>query len=198
VIAWIRGVLAEKEPTRAVIEAAGVGYELAIPLSTYDRLPPAGEETRLLAVHFVREDDEALFGFATPAERDLFRQLVAVSGVGPKSAIAVLSGSSVGELSLAIAAGNAKRLSSIRGIGRKTAEKICLELKDKVSALGALADAQGEGGGTAQTPVLHDALLALTALGYGDETANKMVASVLAAHPDVTDLETVIRLALKG
>ena len=138
-IAYVRGTLAEKGPDRVVIEAGGVGYELLIPVSTFDRLPREGGDAKLLAWHCVREDDEMLFGFATKEEREMFLKLTQVSGVGPKIALAILSGSSIGELSLAIASGNAKRISSIKGVGKKTAEKICVELKDKVSALAALA-----------------------------------------------------------
>lgn len=195
-IAYIRGTLAEKEPARAVVEAAGVGYELLIPLSTYDRLPATGGDVKLLAFHCVREDDEALFGFATSAEREMFAKLTDVSGVGPKLALAVLSGGSVGEISLAIASGNAKRIAAIKGVGRKTAEKICLELKDKVNALAALSETQRAGGKDAAAPVLRDAILALAALGFGEETANKMVGDVIARNPDAKDTETVVRLAL--
>ena len=197
-ISYIRGVLAEKEPTRAVVEAAGVGYELLIPLSTFDRLPRAGEDVKLLAAHCVREDDETLFGFATPQERTMFGKLTSVSGVGPKIAIAILSGSSVGELSLAISSGNAKRISSIKGVGKKTAEKICIELKDKVNAIEALATGGRDGGKGAPSPALHDAILALSALGFGEDAANKMVGQVVAANPDVRDTEEIVRLALKS
>ena len=196
-IAYIRGTLAEKDPMRVVIEAAGVGYELTIPLSTFDRLPKTGAEAKLLAYHCVREDDETLFGFATEAEKAMFAKLTSVSGVGPKIAIAILSGSSIGELSLAIASGNAKRISSIKGVGKKTAEKICIELKDKVNAIEALA-ATGRGGKGEVSPVLRDAILALSALGFNEEAANKMVSQVIAAHPDAKDTETIIRFALKG
>ena len=196
-IAYIRGTLAEKDPTRVVREAAGVGYELTIPLSTFDRLPKTGAEVKLLAFHCVREDDETLFGFATEAEKAMFAKLTSVSGVGPKIAIAILSGSSIGELSLAIASGNAKRISSIKGVGKKTAEKICIELKDKVNAIEALA-ATGRGGKGEISPVLRDAILALTALGFNEESANKMVSQVVAAHPDAKDTEAIIRFALKG
>ena len=112
-IAYIRGTLAEKGPDRVVIEAGGVGYELLIPVSTFDRLPREGGEVKLLAWHCVREDDEMLFGFATKEEREMFLKLTQVSGVGPRIALAILSGSSIGELSLAIASGNAKRIFKI-------------------------------------------------------------------------------------
>ncbi len=198
-IAYIRGILVEKETARVVVEAAGVGYELLISLSTFDRLPKTGAEVKLLAYHCVREDDEILFGFATADERELFSKLTGVSGVGPKIALAILSGASVGELSLAIASGNAKRISAIKGVGKKTAEKICVELKDKVNAIAALSATQrGASGKDAAAPILRDAILALSALGFAEETANKMVGDALAANPDAKDTETLVRLALSG
>ena len=190
-IAYVRGTLAEKEPTRVVVEAAGVGYEFVIPLSTYDRLPRTGEEVKILAYHAVREDDETLFGFATDDERALFGKLTSVSGVGPKIAIAILSGAAIGELSQAIVGGDAKRIAAIKGVGKKTAEKICVELRDKV-------DAFAGRGGVPVSPVLRDAVAALRALGFNEETSAKMVADVVAAHPEVADVETAIKLALAG
>jgi Holliday junction DNA helicase RuvA len=196
-IAYVRGVLAEKAPDRVVIEAGGVGYELLIPVSTFDKLPREGGEVKLLAWHCVREDDEMLFGFAAKEEREMFLKLTQVSGVGPKIALAILSGSSIGELSLAIASGNAKRISSIKGVGKKTAEKICVELKDKVSALAALASASRRGEDS-KAPIVRDAILALSALGFGEENANKMVSKVISSEPGVKDAETLIRLALSA
>jgi len=195
VIAYIRGALAEKEPTRVIIEAGGVGYEMLIPLSTYEKLPRIGEDVKLLAYHCVREDDEILFGFATEDERELFLKLCSVSGVGPKIAIAILSGASIGELSMAIAAGDAKRIAAIKGVGKKTAEKICVELKDKVSYLvGRAAIGLDEG----TTAVMADAIAALRALGFNEETSSKMVADTLAKNPDADNVEKIIKLALKG
>ena len=193
-IAYIRGSLTEKSPTRAVVEAAGVGYELFIPISTYEKLPREGGEVKLLAAHIVREDDEILFGFATSDERELFARLVSVSGVGPKIALAILSGASVGELALAIASGDAKRIASVKGVGKKTAEKICVELKDKLRDL-ALSARGGKGMATV-SPVVADALSALRALGFNEEVSSKMVTDVLAKNPNVDDVEKVIRLAL--
>lgn len=195
-ITHIRGLLCEKGFDRVVVEAGGVGYELLISVSTYDRLPKEGEEVKLLAWHCVREDDELLFGFATREEREMFLKLTQVSGVGPRIALAILSGSSIGELSLAIASGNAKRLSSIKGVGRKTAEKICVELKDKVNAIEALAKTSRKGAADAKAPIVRDAMLALSALGFGEEGASKMVTSVLQSNPEVSDVETIVRLAL--
>ncbi len=195
-IAYIRGTLVEKEPSRVIIEAAGVGYEILIPLSTFDKLPQKGEEAKLLVSHCVREDDELLFGFSSDREKDMFLKLTGVSGIGPKIALAILSGSSLGELCLAIASGNAKRIASIKGVGRKTAEKICVELKDKVNAIEALAATSRQNGADARAPIARDAILALSALGFNDETSNKMVSAVLTADPAVADVETIVRKAL--
>ena len=193
-IAYVRGVLAEKSPTRAVLEAAGVGYELLIPISPYEKLPREGAEAKLLAYHCVREDDEILFGFATAHERELFVKLTGVSGVGPKIALAILSGASVGELALAIASGDAKRLAAVKGVGKKTAAKICVELRDKVDALA--FSARGADGRPAASPIAADAVAALRALGFSDETSAKMVADILAKNPDAESVERVIKLAL--
>ena len=197
-IAYIRGTLTEKDPTRVVIEAAGVGYELVISLSTYEALPREGAEAKLLTYHCVREDDEILFGFASEQEKEMFVKLTSVSGVGPKIAISILSGSTLGELALAISTNDAKRISSIKGVGKKTAEKICVELRDKVSALDAASLAGGSAAGAAESAVLRDAVAALRALGFNEETSSKMVTDVLAKDPSVDSVEKVVRLALKG
>ena len=195
-IAYVRGTLAEKGFDRVIVEAAGVGYELFISLSTYDKLPREGEDVKLLAWHCVREDDEMLFGFAAKEEREMFLKLTQVSGVGPKIALAILSGTSIGELSLAIASGNAKLIASVKGVGKKTAEKICVELKDKVNAIAALAATSKGARDDGKSLIARDAILALSALGFGEDVANKMVASVIADNPQIADVESVIRMAL--
>ena len=196
-IAFVRGVLVEKEPTRVVIEAGGIGYEILVPLSTYEKLPRTGSEAKLLTYHCVREDDEILFGFWSDDEKAMFAKLTSVSGVGPKIALAILSGSSIAELSMSIAGGDFKRISAIKGVGKKTAEKICVELKDKVSEL-ALAG-RGDGGpGRTAAPVTRDAVAALRALGFNEETSSKMVADVLAKDPEIDSIEQIIKLSLAG
>ena len=195
-IAYVRGELAEKSPARAVVEAAGVGYELFIPISTYEKLPREGAEVKLLTAHIVREDDEILFGFATETEKELFLKLTGVSGVGPKIALAILSGAGLGELAMSIAAGDAKRLSAIKGVGKKTAEKICVELRDKVQNLALAAKSLVKGG--AVSPIVSDAVAALRALGFNEEASAKMVTEVFAENPDVDSVETIIYLALSG
>ena len=191
-IAYIRGILVEKEPTRAVVEAGGVGYELLVPLSTYEKLPRTGSEAKLLAFHCVREDDEILFGFATEDEKAMFAKLTSVSGVGPKIALAILSGSSISELAMSIAGGDFKRISAIKGVGKKTAEKICVELKDKVAEFAF----RGSGDRNVAAPIAADAVAALRALGFNEETSSKMVADVLAKNPAIDSVETIIKLAL--
>ena len=178
-IAYVRGTLVEKEPTRAVIEAAGVGYELLIPISTYEKLPRTGSEAKLLAYHCVREDDEILFGFATADEKGMFEKLTSVSGVGPKIALAILSGSSVGELAMSIAGGDAKRIASIKGVGKKTAEKICVELRDKVSEF-AFA---GRAGTDAPAPIAKDAVAALRRKGFVQPLSRMKLCEVFSIPP---------------
>ena len=131
-IVFLDGVLEEKEPTRVVVAVGGVGYEAAIPLSSYDRLPGIGQRVRLLVVPVVREDAHLLYGFTSAEERDAFRLLTSVNGIGPKLGLAVLSGLSVRDLKAAVAAGDVKRLGGISGIGKKTAERLVLEMRDKL------------------------------------------------------------------
>jgi Holliday junction DNA helicase RuvA len=195
-IEYIRGELAEKTPGFAIVEAAGVGYGMAISLSTYDKLPPKGVQVKVLTYHHVREDGETLFGFATESEKDMFVKLTGVSGVGPKSALAILSGLTIADLALAISTSESKRIAAVKGVGKKTAEKICIELKDKINPFEAMSESNAAAHGAASRAFLRDAVLALSALGFGDEGASKMVSSVIAAHPDVKDTESVVRLAL--
>lgn len=194
-IAYLKGVLAEKEITRVVVECHGVGYEAAIPLSTFDRLPAEGAEVKLYTHHEVREDAQLLFGFATKSERDMFRLVTTVSGVGPKLALAVLSGLTVGDLQLAVSQGDAKRLAAVKGIGKKTAARIVVELKDKINPIEALANATAETS-REQGAVLRDAMLALAALGFSEDIARAKVQQVLDGEPGLADVETILKRAL--
>lgn len=194
-IAYLRGVLAEKEITRVVVECHGVGYEAAIPLSTFDRLPAEGAEVKLYTHHEVREDAQLLFGFATKPERDMFRLVTTVSGVGPKLALAVLSGLTVGDLQLAVSQGDVKRLAAVKGIGKKTAARIVVELKDKINPIEALANATAETS-REQGAVLRDAMLALAALGFSEDIARAKVQQVLDGEPGLADVETILKRAL--
>ena len=194
-IVHLNGILAEKDITRVVVECGGVGYEAFIPISTFDRLPVEGEKVKLFTHHEVREDAQMLFGFATAAEREAFALVTTVSGVGPKLALAVLSGMTVADLRLVISQGDAKRLATIKGIGRKTAERIVVELRDKINPIEALAGATEVSDGE-QSNVLRDAMLALAALGFTEEAARAKVQAVLAADPAVRDTQSVIKRAL--
>lgn len=194
-ITFLKGVLAEKQPTRMVLDVGGVGYEVFTPLSSYDRLPSVGEEVRVWTVDHVREDAHLLYGFMTEAERSLFHLLTGISGIGPKLALGALSGLSVRDLKAAVVEGNVKRISSVPGIGPKMAERIVVELKHKLSAAEALEAVAG----VADTPgggALRDALMALVALGYKQEDARKMILKVNESHPEVKDVERIIKLAL--
>jgi len=196
-IAYLNGTLEEKDISRVVVECGGVGYEAFIPLSTFDHLPSEGEQVRLFTHHEVREDAQMLFGFATKAEREMFSLVTTVSGVGPKIALAVLSGLTVGDLQLAISQGDSKRLATIKGIGKKTAERIVVELRDKINPVEALANSVSDESGK-RGAVLRDAMLALTTLGFNEEAARAKVQKVLAADPSLSDVETIVRKSLSA
>lgn len=195
-ITFLEGILAEKQPGRAVVNVGGIGYELFIPLSSFDRLPPEGAACRVLTYHHVREDAQELFGFATEGERKLFLMLYSVSGVGPKTALGVLGGLSVREIKAAIAEGDAKRLSSVKGLGRKTAEKIIVELKDKLTEGEVLEATAGAEPASAEELRTRDAILALVSLGYKQADAQKMVKDVLPRTAAGATVEDIVRLAL--
>ena len=193
-ISYLSGKVVEKHPTSIIIDVGGIGYEVLIPLSSYDRLPSIGGECTVLTHHHIREDSEVLFGFMTDGERAMFKLLLATTGVGPKLALSALSGLSVNDLKAAIVTGDAKRLSSISGIGKKVAERLIVELKDKVSAGGGFESVSGEG--DAGDSLSRDAILALTALGYKQEQASKMVLDVAKSGKDANTVEEMVRRAL--
>jgi Holliday junction DNA helicase RuvA len=186
VIGRIQGVLTEKNPPQVVVVTHGVGYEIDVPMSTFYHLPRTGENVELLTHLVVREDAHLLFGFLTAGERAAFRQLLKVSGVGPRVALAVLSGLSVDDLAGAIAAQDAARLTKVPGVGKKTAERLVLELRDKLPAAGGAARAQA-------APARGDVVNALLALGYNDREAQAAVKEL----PAELALAEAIRQALK-
>lgn len=193
-IVYLTGKLAEKHPTRAVLDVGGVGYEVFIPLSSYDRLPAADSQCTVLTYHHVREDAQILFGFMTEGERSMFKLLIGTTGIGPKLALSALSGLSVRELKTAIASGDTRRLSSISGIGKKVAERMVVELKDKISDGEVFEAVAGE-----EDPadsLSRDAVLALIALGYKQDQARKMVLNAAGAHKGETSVEKLVRSAL--
>ena len=193
-ITFLEGKLDEKQLARIVMNVGGVGYEAAIPLSSYDRLPPEGEPCRILTHHHITEADQRLFGFCTEDEREMFTRLLTISGVGPKLAISALSGMSVRELKSSLINGDIKRLSSISGIGKKTAERIVVELRDKFSTGEQFEALTDESSPNDQR--LRDAALALGALGHKPDDAAKMVKTVSKKISSNTTVEEIIRMAL--
>lgn len=186
-IGRLQGLLAAKNPPQVLVDCHGVGYDVDVPMSTFYNLPALGEQVTLLTHFVVREDAQILYGFGTPAEREAFRQLIKISGVGPRTALSVLSGMSVGDLAQAISLQEAGRLVKVPGIGKKTAERLLLELKGKLGAelglpLSLASDAQA------------DILQALLALGYSDKEA----AAALKALPADVGVSDGIKLALKA
>jgi Holliday junction DNA helicase RuvA len=194
-IARLRGKVWESYPPRLVIDVHGVGYEVAVPHSSLDALHPVeGGEIDLWIYHHIRENGQQLFGFASEEERDLFLLLIGrVSGIGPAIALAVLNGMPAGRFKSCVAEGDSVSLSKIKGIGKKTAERIILELKDKV---GVVETWQGVASGSVQ-PKAADAELALVALGYKQVEARKAVRRMLEAEAEATT-EELIRGALKS
>jgi Holliday junction DNA helicase RuvA len=190
-ITYVEGIIAERHPTRVVIDVAGIGYELLIPLSSYDGVPAVGQTCRLLTVDHVREDQHVLFGFVSAAERQMFVLLRGISGIGPKLALSALSGMRVDELRSAVAAGDTGRVGSISGIGKKTAERIIVELRDKIGT-----DELDGGQAPVGDVLARDSILALVALGHRSADAERMVRGVLAAADGDADVEDVIRRAL--
>ncbi len=176
-IGRLAGTLIGKQPPTVVIDVQGVGYEVDVPMSTFYQLPGNGAKVILHTQMIVREDAHLLYGFASEGERQAFRQLVRVSGIGPRTALSVLSGMTVDELYQTIASQDALRLTRVPGIGRKTAERLLLELKDK------LAPASGPLGVSAEASARSDALNALVALGYNEREASAALAKVDAALP---------------
>lgn len=194
-IIFLEGKLDTKQLARVVMNVSGVGYEVSIPLSSYDRLPLEGEPCRILIYHHITESDERLFGFCTEEERGMFIRLLSVSGIGPKLALSALSGLPARELKSALIAGDIKRISSISGIGKKTAERIVIELRDKFSTTEQFEAIASPGAAPGDTR-LHDAALALAALGHKPEDAAKLMKSVSQKLTPQTTVEELIRMAL--
>ncbi len=190
-IGKLSGTLLEKSPPQIVIDCHGVGYELEVPMSTFYGLPALGAPVALLAHQVVREDAHLLYGFATAAERLAFRQLIKIAGIGPRLALSILSGLSVAELAQAVTAQDGARLIKVPGVGKKTADRLLLELKGKLGAdLGPLAPGRTTPASAAQTDIEQ----ALLALGYNEREA----AAALKALPPEVGVSEGIKLALKA
>lgn len=206
-IAFLRGTLDEKRlvpaPPAAVLDVGGVGYELSVPLSTFDALPRVGAECRLEVSEIIREDAHLLFGFATAAEKSLFELLQSVSGVGPKTALSAVSGLPPAELRAAVASGDAKALARLPGVGKRTAERICVELRGKIDPLeAAAASAAGKSGAPAAAAPFaasaRDAVLALVQLGQTEEAASRAVREIVSKPGAPAETSAIVRLALSG
>ena len=187
-IGKLTGTLLEKNPPEVLVDCAGVGYEVQVPMSTFYNLPAVGERVSLLTQFIVREDAQLLYGFATAPERAAFRQLIKISGVGPRMALGILSGMGVDDLAQAITLQEAGRLVKVPGIGKKTAERLLLELKGKLGA--DIGSVPLQTSSAAQADILQ----ALLALGYSDKDA----ATALKALPADVGVSDGIKLALKG
>jgi len=211
VIARLAGVLLEKSPERIIVDVQGVGYEVRVPLSTFSTLPGAGESVEILIHTHVREDSLNLYGFSTRRERLLFEKMISVSGVGPKLALALLSGLSPAELASAILTGNTQPLGKVPGVGRKTAERLVVDLRDKLGA--AATDTEHPGGVTGGHPsgetgeiaLLADVHSALVNLGYSSreaeralEEARKGSGQASAAQEPGATFEGLLRVALRN
>jgi len=197
-ISFLEGKLVEAIPTQVIIDVNGVGYEALIPLSSFDKLPSPGNSVKLLTHLAIREDAHVLYGFMTSAEREMFRLLInTVSGIGPKIALNVLSGMNVTALRGAVANGDVKSLSQISGVGKKTAERIVVELKDKVGAAGAWEAASAERGSSVVDQKINDAVLALVALGFKQIEAHETVRATLSLIGEKATVEDLVRACLK-
>jgi Holliday junction DNA helicase RuvA len=193
-IATLRGRLAEKAPNRLIVDVGGVGYDVAVPLSTYYTLGEPGSDVALRVHTHVREDTLALYGFSTALELQIFERLIGISGIGPKLALAVLSGIDAADLARAVQAGDVGRLTAIPGIGKKTAERIGLELKDRLPK--GIIDETASGAGAPGGELRHGLLSALLNLGYHRPLAEKAVDAALA-RAESPAFETVLKQALR-
>lgn len=190
---YIRGRVINKSPTRLILEVAGIGYLLHIPLSTFEKIPKHGEVT-ILTQLFIREDQIKIFGFATGEERDLFQLLLSVNGIGPTTAITILSGSTVDDIKRAVINEDAKALEKIKGVGKKTAERIILELKETIKEI---TTSISTGMDVQQKAFVSDAVMALISLGYGRSIAEKAVSDAAKKLQTIDNIEVLVREALK-
>ena len=197
-ITFLHGKLVESLPTQVIVNVNGVGYEALIPLSSYDKLPAPGQDVHLLTHLVVREDAHVLYGFMSTAERDLFRLLInTVSGIGPKIALNVLSGISVTAFRGAVASGDLKSLSQISGVGKKTAERIVDELKNKIGAAGAWEASSAQRALSPDDQKVNDAVLALMALGFKQVEAHDAVRKAQSSLGTQVSVEDLVRACLK-
>ncbi|HTY10980.1 MAG TPA: Holliday junction branch migration protein RuvA [Bacteroidota bacterium] len=193
----LKGILSHKSPTEIVVDVNGVGYAVSIPLSTFEKLGEAGAAVTILTHTHVREDALQLFGFATELEREMFRLLISVSGIGPKIAQGILSGIQPGELQILIGQGNVSALTAIPGVGRKTAERLIVELRDKIAKGDAIPHTAGSP--DAGHEIRAEALMALISLGYNRGSAEKAIRAALQGLNGKTPtIQELLKHALKS
>ncbi len=192
---YIKGILQEKQPQKAIIETNGIAYKILIPLSTYAKLPEVNSPLTLYLSHIVREDSQTLYGFYEKSERDLFETLITVSGIGPKTALGMIGHMSLENLQQAIASSNIQMLSKLPGIGKKTAERLILEMKDKIRSNFSTKDLPMSL--TLHDSIVRDAIAALMNLGYNPKDAQNAVEGAKSKNPNETDLGMMITLALR-
>jgi holliday junction DNA helicase RuvA len=197
-IAHLQGMLAAKTVERVIIDVHGVGYQVMVPLSTYYALPDLQERVLLLTTMYVREDTMRLYGFATPEEQEMFELLIGVSSVGPRLALNMLSSLAATDLRQTIAQAETRRLQAIPGVGRKTAERVVLELQDKMAALTLTSAGQSPLLVTADEQVMRDVVSALLNLGYRQQEAEKAVRAARAKQDGSLTLEALLKDALQA
>lgn len=197
-IDYVSGSLATKKPTQAVIDVGGIGYRILIPTSTYERLPEPGEDAVLLTHHHVREDAVTLFGFISAEERRVFELMLGVSGIGPKLALAALSALRPSEIKQRIVDRDVAMLTRIPGVGKKTAERLVIELRDRFEKDGMEGSTPAGETPAADANFRADAMAALEALGLSRSAAEKAVLGVLRKDPTIRNAEEIIRLALRS
>jgi Holliday junction DNA helicase RuvA len=196
-IARLSGILIEKSVTQCVVDVHGAGYRICVPLSTFYELPEIGQPVVIHVHTHVREDAIHLYGFHTPEERDVFQMMISVSGIGPKLAVNILSGIHAGELLRAITGGDLKRLTGIPGVGKKTAERMILELRDKAEKLGTGTLKAGDVALRTGEQVKDDALSALVNLGYKGSTVKEVVDRIVREDPSLPSLDQLLKQALR-
>ena len=191
-IGFLTGKIIIKKPTQVLLDVDGVGYIVSISINTFDKLPDENEAASVFTYLNVKEDSLDLFGFNTMAEKEMFEMLISVNGVGPKSALSFLSGIQLEELKEAISTGNLGRITAVPGIGRKTGERLLIELRDKVDSI---AEQVSSGSGTVNFNIRTDAVAALVSLGYNPKQAEKAAKIIMDSNPSVT-IEELIKLSL--
>ncbi|RUA29198.1 MAG: Holliday junction branch migration protein RuvA [Bacteroidetes bacterium] len=195
-ISYLKGIIVELEPTHLIIEVSGVGYHVIIPMSTYDAFK-SQKEARVLTHFHVKEDSHTLYGFFLPEERTVFLDLIGISGIGPSTAIGMLSAMNPNEIKASIVAENVKQIQSIKGIGGKTAQRVILELKDRYKKESLISESS-QTSGLSNNSLRNEALSALINLGFAKNSAEKVIDKILQATQENITLEQLIKQALKS